>query len=166
MRFITAYCYVYIAMQGSGFCRSCVATFGLIMSSPAQLSLNSFVRMILGFIQIFGTTGLCGWVANSYLRAEGRPEPLYPAGLAALCAYVLASSFALVFSCALDTLFVCCVRDKAEYSAAFMSDELHQAFGFDKSDRRARKKTRREQRAMKSAAEADGGSAPAEEAAG
>ena len=30
----------------------------------------------------------------------------------------------------------CQVRDKAEYKAAFMSDRLHSAFGFDKTDRK------------------------------
>ena len=37
----------------------------------------------------------------------------------------------------LDTLFVCTVRDKAEYKGAFMSDRLYAAYGFDPAERAA-----------------------------
>ena len=61
----------------------------------------------------------------------------------------------MVFSCVLDTLFVCTVRDKAEYDAAFMSDRLRTAFGYDKSDKK-------EARAAKKAAKGkEGDAAPA-----
>ena len=67
-------------------------------------------------------------------------------------------AFALVMSCTLDTLFVCCVRDKAEYKGAFMSDRLYAAFGFDKSDRR-------EKRAAKKAAKAEAAAGSGDDAA-
>ena len=43
------------------------------------------------------------------------PEPIYPSALVVLMAFIIVRAFALVMSCALDTLFVCCVRDKKEY---------------------------------------------------
>ena len=60
---------------------------------------------------------------------------------------MIATSFALVFSCALDTLFVCAVRDKVEYKGAFMSDGLYSAFGFDKAERKADRSERKARRA-------------------
>ena len=41
-------------------------------------------------------------------------------------------AFALVFECVIDTVFVCCVRDKTDYQGAYMSDNLKEAFGFNK----------------------------------
>ena len=117
------------------------------MSQPAQLALNTFVRLVLALIQTVGITIFCAWLANAHLTSLGRPEPMYPAAVVALSAYVIASAFALVFSCALDTLFVCSVRDKAEYKGAFMSDGLYAAYGFDKADRRERRAAQKEEKA-------------------
>ena len=149
-QFITNYCYIYVAMVGSGFCSSCFATFSLILGQPAQLSLNTFVRTVLYLIQIIAVPCASAWGCHEILASRGNPEPIYAAGLVLLMAYVITSAFALVMSCALDTLFVCCVRDKAEYKGAFMSDRLYAGFGFDKSDRK-------EKRAAKKAAKAGEG---------
>jgi len=35
---------------------------------------------------------------------------------------VIAKVFTLVFSCVLDTLFVCCCRDRADYKGEYMPD--------------------------------------------
>ena len=146
VKFISNYCYIYVAMQGSGFCKSCFATFSLIISHPAQLALNTMVRNILTLIQLLGIPSLCGWLCHRVLVGALKPEPLYPSALVFLMAFIIMQAFALVMSCALDTLFVCCVRDKAEYKGAFMSDRLYAAFGFDKSDRKERRATRRAER--------------------
>ena len=50
---------------------------------------------------------------------------------------IIASACSTVFACVVDTLFVCCVRDKAEYQCTWMSDRLRLAFDFD---RRVKKK--------------------------
>lgn len=147
LKFITNYCYIYVALQGSSFCSACIKTFGLITSQPAQLALNTFVRVVLGLIQTAGITVFCTWICHAHLERLGNPEPMYPALITALAAYVIASSFALVFSCALDTLFVCAVRDKVEYKGAFMSDGLYSAFGFDKAERKADRSERKARRA-------------------
>ena len=38
----------------------------------------------------------------------------------------------MVFSCVLDSLFVCCARDMAEYKGTWMPDRLRVAFDFDR----------------------------------
>ena len=150
VKFITNYCYIYVAMQGSGFCTSCFATFSLIFSQPAQLALNTLVRNILSLIQLIGIPAVCGWVCHQLLSTSEppNPEPIYPAGIVVAFSLVITMAFSLVMSCALDTLFVCCVRDKADYKGAFMSDPLFKAFGFDKAERK-------EKRAAKKAAKAE-----------
>jgi choline transporter-like protein 2/4/5 len=154
VKFITDYCYIYVAMQGTGFCRSCFAVFSLILGQPAQLALNTIVRLVLALIQMVAIPCACAWLCLVLLQSQGKPEPIYPAGAVAIIAFVIAQSFAVVMSCALDTLFVCCVRDKKEYKSAFMSDRLHYAFGFDKSDR---KEKRAAKKAAKAAGTAEGG---------
>ena len=139
VKFITNYCYIYVAMQGGGFCRSCFAVFTLIMGNPAQLALNTIVRLILSLLQLIAIPGVCAWACNATLERQRKPEPMYASAVVAIMAYIITSAFALVMSCTLDTLFVCCVRDKNEYKGAFMSDRLYSAFGFDKSDRRAKR---------------------------
>ena len=135
LKFITNYCYIYVALQGSSFCFSCIATFKLIMGQPAQLAMNTLVRTILSLIQMIGIPALCAFITNASLVAKMHPQPMYPTGCVLVMALVIAKSFAIVFACVLDTLFVCCVRDKADYKAAFMSDALYSAFGFDPAER-------------------------------
>jgi len=67
LKFITNYCYIYTAMQGSGFCKSCFLTFSLIVTNPGQLAINTFVRTILSWIQIIGVPVASGWVCNLVL---------------------------------------------------------------------------------------------------
>ena len=134
---------------------------------PAQVALNTTVRTILGLIQLLAIPAIAGWLCHYVLESNGRPEPLYAAVVSALFAFLIIRAFALVMSCTLDTLFVCSVRDKAEYEAAFMSERLHSAFGYDKSDRKQRRQAKRAAkaagRASESAAGAGGsGSGPGE----
>ena len=112
VKFITNYCYIYVAMQGGGFCRSCFAVFTLIMGNPAQLALNTIVRLILSLLQLIAIPGVCAWACNATLERQRKPEPMYASAVVAIMAYIITSAFALVMSCTLDTLFVCCVRDK------------------------------------------------------
>merc|ERR1711959_729042 len=59
LKFITNYCYIYVAMQGSGFCRSCVATFKLIMGNAPQLAINPLVSTLLTLLHLVGIPVLC-----------------------------------------------------------------------------------------------------------
>lgn len=137
LKFITSYCYIYTALQGTSFCMSCIATFTLIMGQPIQLALNTLVRTILTLLQLIGIPALCAFLTNATLVERMSAQPMYPTGFVLLTAFVITKCFAIVFSCVLDTLFVCCVRDKADYKAAFMSDALYEAFGFDPAERSA-----------------------------
>ena len=136
IKFITNYCYIYVAMQGAGFCKACFATFALIVTNPAQLAINTFVRTILSWIQLLGLPVASGWLCNVVLVQQGAAESMWPTIIVAICAYVIAKVFTLVFSCVLDTLFVCCCRDRAEYEGEHMPDALKKVFGFKKSKKK------------------------------
>ena len=135
VKFITNYCYIYVAMQGSGFCWSCWCTFKLIMGQMAQLAINTLVRTVLNLATLVSIPLACYQATDIVLTSRGAFEPFYPAVVVALLALVITNVFGLVFACVLDTLFVCTVRDKAEYKAAFMSDRLYTAYGFDPKER-------------------------------
>ena len=135
VKFITGYCYIYVAMQGMGFCRACFATFKLIILNTAQLAVNTLVRTVLIVAQLVLIPLACYQLCSIVLAANGHFEPFYPSLVVAALALVITNVFGLVFGCVLDTLFVCCVRDKAEYKAAFMSDRLYVAYGFDPAER-------------------------------
>merc|ERR1711998_442199 len=73
VKFITDYCYIYVALQGSGFRQSCFATFSLIFSNPSQLSIKSLVRVALRWIQLLTIPLACAWLANIQLTASNKP---------------------------------------------------------------------------------------------
>jgi len=140
IKYITNYAYIYVAMQGSSFCGACFATFGLIINNAAQLAINSFVRTILSWIQLLGLPFASAWLCNVYLVTnKGRSDTMYASILVAFMAYTIARNFAVVFSCVLDTLFVCCCRDKADFQGQFMPDGLRESFGFKKKGKKDKK---------------------------
>ena len=137
--------YIYVAMQGSSFCYSCFLTFSLIVNNPAQLSINTFVRTILSWIQLLGLPIACGWVGNLVLVQNSRAETIWPTVVIGLAAYVIASTFTTVFACVLDTLFVCCCRDRADYKGEYMPNRLKEVFGFGKKKKKSKKEEKEEE---------------------
>ena len=78
-------------------------------------------------------------VAAEAMVAKAKEEELWRSKRS----YMLRQTFAwtlmgglMVFSCVLDTLFVCCARDTAEYKGKYMPDRLRTVFGFDKRSKK------------------------------
>merc|ERR1712118_569575 len=101
------------------------------------LSINSFVRTILNWVQLLGLPVACGWLINVWLTQSDVTETIAPTVVTAICAYIIAKSFSTVFACILDTLFVCCCRDKAEYKGKYMPNRLKAVFCFKKDKKPA-----------------------------
>ena len=59
--------------------------------------------------------------------------PLWPALLSLLLALVIARTFATVYECTIDTIFVCAMRDKDEYGSTHMSESLREALCLEPS---------------------------------
>jgi len=60
---------------------------------------------------------------------------MYATICVAIGAFIIAKAYSVVFGCVLDTLFVCCARDKSDYAGAHMPANLRKAFGFDKKEK-------------------------------
>ena len=85
---------------------------------------------------VTGTVGaFVGWATAG--RTDEPVEPVWPALAALLLAFVVARSFASVYECVVDTLFVCAMRDKDEYGGNHMSDALRDSLGLAESGARA-----------------------------
>ena len=67
--------------------------------------------------------------------------PVNDAGtvVVAITSYVIAKVFSLVFACVLDTLFVCCIRDKAEYKGKYMPARIYEIYFKKKKDKKSKK---------------------------
>ena len=78
----------------------------------------------------------CAWLGNAALLAASKANPMYATVIIGLMALVIASVFSTVFGCVLDSLFVCCVRDKADYGGKYMPSLLREAYGFDKKSKK------------------------------
>merc|ERR1712039_925872 len=61
LKFITNYCYIYVALQGSGFCIACKHTFQLMFAFPAQVAINAFVQNVLRLLQTVFIPLVCAW---------------------------------------------------------------------------------------------------------
>ena len=95
----------------------------------------------LGFLNVTGALSVAsssvvgalgsgvGWLTER--RTDEPVDPTWPALAALLLAFVVARSFASVYECVVDTLFVCAMRDKDEYGGAHMGDSLRDALGLD-----------------------------------
>ena len=70
---------------------------------------------------------------------EQESAPLYAALAVLALAYLVSRSFAAVYECTVDTIFVCAMRDHAEYGGIYMSDELRDAFVHDKPQQDSRR---------------------------
>ena len=133
IKYITGYAYIYVALQGSSFCGACFSTFSLLFANPAQMAINGLVRVILYYVQVLTVPLISAWIGNIALIGNNRPDPMYATVVIGILALIFSSLFATVFGCVLDTLFVCCCRDRADYSGKHMPDRLKEAYGFDKN---------------------------------
>ena len=132
------------------------ATFNLIMANLAQLSINTFVRTILSWIQLLALPVSCAFLTNIVCTMQNRAEVIYPT-VVALMAYVIARQFATVFSCVLNTLFVCCATRPSTRPST--CQHAAPAFGFDKKSKegRRRRRGRGQRRARRQVREGRGG---------
>merc|ERR1719424_1858235 len=139
VEFVSFYGYVYVAIEGCSFCWACKQTFQLVLSNPGQVSVNQIVKLLLSFLMTWSNPVLCATLcfytldSNAAYGASGY-EPIYPSVFVFLCAYVIASNVSTVYSCSIDTIFLCAFKDIKENgdSPKYLSNDLRRAFGFDK----------------------------------
>mmetsp|Transcript_25565 Transcript_25565/g.34845 ORF Transcript_25565/g.34845 Transcript_25565/m.34845 type:complete len:201 (-) Transcript_25565:133-735(-) len=133
LQFVTEYAYVYIAVEGQGFCTSSRRSIELLAKHPALVALEKLTANVLGWIAcVTVPLGLC---VVLFFMVGGDGVVFEACGLATLVlAYVTTRLSVGVCETCVTALLVSVVRD-AEYcnshhmSRPHMSRKLRRAFG-------------------------------------
>jgi len=130
VRFVTGYGFVYVALEGCGFCPACWKTFKFVAANLQQVVINTVVSKLLTLLAAVAIPVACSAGAFAYFEQvlELR-NPMYPTFVVLLASAIVANACTSVFECTITTIFVCCFRDKEFFNGAHMSDELARAFG-------------------------------------
>jgi len=139
IQFISYHGYVFVAMEGVGFCRGCAETFKLIATYPAQATVNGTVVSLIGLIISYSTPTLCAVLAFGRLDNTSA-WPVYPVGAVWLVAFVVARAFTTAFTCTVDSIFVCAFKDMQDSKprGRHLSDGLREAFGIESAEEELR----------------------------
>jgi hypothetical protein len=140
VEFVSYYGFVFVAIEGCSFCWACKRTFGLLITQPAQVTVNQIVKKLLGFLMTWSNPCLCAALCFYVLDGDAAYkdagyEAIYPSLFVFLCAYVIAANVATVYGCSIDTILVCSIKDISENpdDPKYLSNDLRKAFGFDKA---------------------------------
>lgn len=130
IRFVTGYGFVYVALEGCGFCPACWKTFKFIASNLQQVVVNTVVSKLLTLLAMVAIPVACSAGAFAYFEQvlEVR-NPMYPTFFVLVASAIVSNACTSVFECTITTIFVCCFRDKDYFNGDHMSDELAKAFG-------------------------------------
>jgi choline transporter-like protein 2/4/5 len=138
VEFISYYAYIYVALDGSSFCSSAWETFKLILGNPAQTAVNKIVQTLISFMISLSIPVICGCACFLTLEGQGSTHPIYPTVFAFVMSAILAKAISGVFACTIDTIYICAFKDMAQPGGVkFMSDEMRDGFGLDKTDEAA-----------------------------
>lgn len=130
VKFISYYGFIYTAMNGTGFCTSCKQVFGLFFTYPAQLVVNEAVVGMLSIVQSLAFPLALAIAANFHFVESGAKGAEVASVAVLVVSYTIMRAFATVYECALNTLFVCCVRDAEHYNYEHMPEDLKDNFGY------------------------------------
>jgi len=134
VKFITFYGYIFVAIEGSSFCRACLTTFGFIVKYPKQMAVNRIVATILSCVISLSIPLAAAGIGFIFTDQHNpaRPGPFWVALVIFILAFVIASAITDVFKCCIDTVFVCAFKDMEEHSPPkFMTQTLRSGFGLD-----------------------------------
>jgi len=134
IQFVTYYGYIFVALDGSSFCKGCLDTFSLISNFPAQVTVNKAVSAILSLIITLSTFVGCGFLTFVVLERSSAQWPIYPALLVCLTSYVIACAVGSALKCSIDSIFLCAFKDMTPGPPKYMSDNLRAAFGIDSAE--------------------------------
>ncbi len=142
LRFINRNAYIMVAIYGRNFCRSAADAVQLIASNPLRaLVLNGVTTFVLLLGSLLITVGM-GVLGFYFFSKSFYIDPIFAKYLApelhyywvplivvVLGSFIIASTFLYVFEMAVDTVFLCAmkdlsVHDGSVYSPYFMSKKL------------------------------------------
>jgi hypothetical protein len=135
--YITRNAYIFIAMEGDGFCYSAHESIRCISKNFVQIAtVEAVSHFVLGLVKI-SMTLICGLAFFVYMDqseskygtngTEPLNFPLFPPLLTVIFAYTVSSSFVNVFELTIDSILLCYCKEMdmgRSPGAYFMSDEL------------------------------------------
>jgi hypothetical protein len=138
IEFVSYYGFIFVALEGKGFCEACYITFKFILANPVQTSVNKLVQAMLQILIKWTTCIGCSLVTFYWLDAMGsysEYNAMWAALVVFVLSYVIASGVVLVYGCAIDTIYIAAFKDMADNppNGKFMSDDLKAGFGLDQA---------------------------------
>jgi choline transporter-like protein 2/4/5 len=136
-KFVTRYCYLYVAVNGDNFCTSCKQTFKLFVNHPGQVVMNAMVNKVLYLTQSLGIPLVCALLCYNTISVNPEKTGIQTATFAtAFLAYMVVRSFGSVYETCVDTLCVSCFRDKELYASKYIKphSSLASALGMAKDE--------------------------------
>lgn len=134
VQFISFYGFIYVAVQGDGFCRACKATFKLLGAHTGQVIINGILQRLL--LLLIGLTTPIGCTVGAFLYLEAQPfyvsvhSPIYSGLVIFLLAFLITSATCQVFAVSIDTVFVCAFKDMDENKPPkYLSEGLRAGLG-------------------------------------
>uniref|UniRef100_A0A7S4BTQ6 Choline transporter-like protein n=1 Tax=Chrysotila carterae TaxID=13221 RepID=A0A7S4BTQ6_CHRCT len=146
IEFVSTYSYVFVAINGTTFCRGCRDTFKLIVSYPAQTAINQTIKKFLTLLISWSTPVICAvlcfFILDNDQSYKENYAPLYPALTVFLGGFLLSVGITTVLEASIDTIYLCAFKDMEanKNGPTFMSNDLRKAFGLDVAKEEAGKK--------------------------
>lgn len=141
IEFISYYGFIFVAVEGSNFCKACFQTFGFILKNPAQTIVNKTVQKLLKILIGYSTPVLCASAAFYYLGSQEDYDrdydPLWACAAVFILAYIIAGGLCMVFDVCIDTIYICAFTDPAS-----MPPDMRKGFGLDVAEDEISRKPR------------------------
>lgn len=139
LKFITGYAFIYTAVKGVNFCSACKKTFGMMMSYPKQVGVNGLVQNLLWIVQQVAIPMVCCITAYILFENRGPDEDpisnsIIPIVVTGMFAYIICGAMGDCYTTTVNTLLVCSLMDKDEFSCKYMSESLKNAYGEEGQD--------------------------------
>ena len=130
---------IFVAIEGSSFCRACADTISFWSHYPAQVVINKMVAHMLSVVMSISIPLGASVITFIWVDQTNGPEPIWAAIAVFVMAFIIASGITDVFRTCIDTIFVCAFKDLEENkpNPKFMPETLRSAFNIDVQTRRA-----------------------------
>lgn len=142
IKFLTAYAFIIVAMQGKSFCTSCKEVVMMIIKNPVQIGVVNAITAVLFFLGKIGIALTCclaafQWFENDATYQRGGENALdsysFPLLIILLFSYAVATVFMNVFALGVDTILLCFLFDRdlnnGDDKPYFMTATLLKAIG-------------------------------------
>jgi hypothetical protein len=136
VEFVSYFGFIFVAIRGTAFCRSCVNTFAFVLKYPAQTSINKTVQGLLSVLIAVGTPVLFAVICFYYLDGQSdynsKYNPFWASLVVFLVARIVSCGNMSVFTVAIDTIYIAAFKDMEENKPPkYMSNAMRASFGLD-----------------------------------